>query len=88
MDGKRVLNLLLEQLPGFANHPKLKAAAVQAIESFGVGPAAVRTIAGNTVLHTALEEKLARFKGVEGGDRIPIGIQFQRGHDSFAGRQG
>ncbi len=76
VDGKKVLNLCSNNYLGFANHPKLKEAAAQAIESFGVGPAAVRTIAGNTVLHTALEEKLARFKGVEAA------IAFQSGFNS------
>jgi len=79
VDGKRVLNLCSNNYLGFANHPKLKEAAAQAIESFGVGPAAVRTIAGSTVLHTALEEKLARFKGVEAA------IAFQSGFNSNVG---
>jgi glycine C-acetyltransferase len=79
VDGKKVLNLCSNNYLGFANHPALKEAAAQAIESFGVGPAAVRTIAGNTVLHTALEEKLARFKGVEAA------IAFQSGFNSNVG---
>jgi glycine C-acetyltransferase len=79
VDGKKVLNLCSNNYLGFANHPKLKEAAARAIESFGVGPAAVRTIAGNTVLHTELEEKLARFKGVEAA------IAFQSGFNSNVG---
>ncbi|MDD5543843.1 MAG: glycine C-acetyltransferase [Acidobacteriia bacterium] len=65
VDGKKVLNLCSNNYLGFANHPQLKDAAKRAIDAYGVGPAAVRTIAGNTVLHNELEEKLARFKGVE-----------------------
>ncbi len=65
VDGKKVLNLCSNNYLGLANHPRLKAAAKKAIDEFGVGPAAVRTIAGNTVLHNALEEKLSHFKGVE-----------------------
>ena len=76
LEGREVLNLCSNNYLGFANHPKLKEAAARAIESFGVGPAAVRTIAGNTVLHAALEEKLARFKGVEAA------IAFQSGFNS------
>jgi len=79
VDGQKVLNLCSNNYLGFANHPKLKEAAARAIESFGVGPAAVRTIAGNTVLHTELEEKLARFKGVEAA------IAFQSGFNSNVG---
>ena len=65
VDGKRVLNLCSNNYLGFANHVQLKEAARKAIDEFGVGPAAVRTIAGNMVLHNQLEEKLARFKRVE-----------------------
>ena len=65
VDGKRVLNLCSNNYLGFANHVQLKEAARKANDEFGVGPAAVRTIAGNMVLHNQLEEKLARFKRVE-----------------------
>jgi glycine C-acetyltransferase len=65
VDGKRVLNFCTNNYLGLANHPKLKAAACRAIEEWGVGPAAVRSIAGTLELHRRLEERLARFKGVE-----------------------
>jgi glycine C-acetyltransferase len=66
VDGKKVLNLCSNNYLGFANDPKLKSASQKAIETFGVGPAAVRTIAGTTKLHKELERKLLLFKGVEG----------------------
>lgn len=65
VDGKRVLNLCSNNYLGFANHPKLRKAAQEAVERFGVGPAAVRTIAGTMSLHLELENKLASFKGAE-----------------------
>lgn len=65
VDGKKVLNLCSNNYLGFANDPQLKSAAQRAIEAHGVGPAAVRTIAGTTTLHKELERKLALFKGVE-----------------------
>jgi glycine C-acetyltransferase len=65
VDGKRVLNLCTNNYLGLANHPRLREAAHAAIERFGVGPAAVRSIAGTLSLHTELEQKLAAFKGVE-----------------------
>lgn len=65
VDGKRVLNLCANNYLGLANHPRLKDAAKNAIDQMGIGPAAVRSIAGTTTLHTTLEERLARFKGVE-----------------------
>ena len=65
VDGKKVFNLCSNNYLGFANSPQLKSAAQKAIEMYGVGPAAVRTIAGTTTLHKELERKLALFKGVE-----------------------
>jgi len=65
VDGKRVLNLCTNDYLGLANHPKLKEAAKQAIDRWGVGPAAVRSIAGTQELHVELERRLAQFKGVE-----------------------
>ncbi|MDO8094846.1 MAG: glycine C-acetyltransferase [Candidatus Brocadiales bacterium] len=64
-DGKKVLNLCSNNYLGFANDPQLKSSAQKAVETYGVGPAAVRTIAGTTTLHKELEQKLALFKGVE-----------------------
>ncbi|MCS7222307.1 MAG: glycine C-acetyltransferase [Anaerolineae bacterium] len=65
VDGKRVLNLCTNDYLGLANHPKLREAAKQAIDRWGVGPAAVRSIAGTQELHVELERRLAQFKGVE-----------------------
>jgi glycine C-acetyltransferase len=65
VDGKRVLNLCANNYLGLANHPRLQEAAHAAIERFGVGPAAVRSIAGSLSLHQELEQQLAAFKGVE-----------------------
>jgi glycine C-acetyltransferase len=65
VDGKRVLNLCTNDYLGLANHPKLKEAAKQAIDRWGVGPAAVRSIAGTQELHVELERRLTQFKGVE-----------------------
>jgi glycine C-acetyltransferase len=65
VDGRRVLNLCSNNYLGFANHPLLKEAAVKAIEDWGVGPAAVRSIAGTLTLHRELEKRLAEFKRAE-----------------------
>ena len=54
VDGKRVLNFCTNNYLGLANHPQLKSAARQAIEDWGVGPAAVRSIAGTLELHRRL----------------------------------
>jgi glycine C-acetyltransferase len=65
VDGKRVLNFCSNNYLGMANHPRLVQAAKEAVEKYGVGPAAVRTIAGTMDLHVELERRLAAFKGVE-----------------------
>ena len=65
INGKTVLNFCSNNYLGLANHPKLKEAAKAAIDKYGIGPAAVRTIAGTTSLHKELEEKLAKFKKAE-----------------------
>jgi len=73
VDGRRVLNFCSNNYLGLANHPTLVAAAKKAVDEMGVGPAAVRTIAGTTSLHLELEKRLAAFKGVEAA------ITFQSG---------
>ena len=65
VDGKDVLNFCSNNYLGLANHPKLIEAAKEATKKYGVGPAAVRTIAGTTNLHVELEKRLAKFKGAE-----------------------
>ncbi len=65
VDGKRVLNLCTNNYLGLADHPRLKAAAKEAVDRYGVGPTAVRTIAGTLALHRELERKVAAFKKVE-----------------------
>lgn len=65
VDGRRVLNFCTNNYLGLANHPRMKEMATKAIEEWGVGPAAVRSIAGTQDLHVELERRLANFKGVE-----------------------
>jgi glycine C-acetyltransferase len=65
VDGKDVLNFCSNNYLGLANHPKLVEAANEATKKYGVGPAAVRTIAGTMDLHVELEQRLAKFKGAE-----------------------
>lgn len=65
VDGKRVLNFCTNNYLGLANDPRLKAAAQKAIDDWGVGPTAVRSIAGTLELHREFERRIAAFKGVE-----------------------
>jgi glycine C-acetyltransferase len=68
-----VLNFCSNNYLGLANHPRLVEAAQTAAEAYGVGPAAVRSIAGTMGLHLELEKRLAEFKGVSAA------ITFQSG---------
>ena len=74
VDGKRVLNFCSNNYLGIADHPRLKAAAQQAIEKYGVGPAAVRSIAGTLELHVEFERRMATFKGVEASLYVQSGF--------------
>jgi glycine C-acetyltransferase len=78
-DGRKVINLASNNYLGFATHPKLREAALAATREYGVGSGAVRTIAGTMRLHLELEEKIARFKGVEAC------VVFQSGFTANAG---
>jgi len=78
-DGRRVVNLASNNYLGLCNHPKLREAAIDATKKYGVGSGAVRTIAGTMRIHMELEEKIARFKGVEAC------VVFQSGFAANAG---
>jgi glycine C-acetyltransferase len=65
IDGRRMLNFCANNYLGLANHPRLREAAKAAIDKFGIGPGAVRTIAGTMSLHVELERRLAEFKKAE-----------------------
>ena len=78
-DGREVINLASNNYLGLCDHPKLREAAVAAIDKYGVGSGAVRTIAGTMRIHMELEEKIAHFKGVEAC------VVFQSGFTANAG---
>lgn len=65
VDGKKVLNMCSNNYLNFADNEKLKADSIKAIQEWGVGPGAVRTIAGTLEIHNQLEKELAEFKNVD-----------------------
>jgi glycine C-acetyltransferase len=65
VDHKSVVNLSSNNYLGLTTHPKLRKAALKAIDDFGVGTGSVRTIAGTMEIHMELERRLADFKKVE-----------------------
>lgn len=73
VDGKRVLNFCSNNYLGLANHPAMVSAARDILYKYGIGPGAVRSIAGTMDIHLELERRLAAFKGVEAA------ITFQSG---------
>lgn len=79
LNGKKAINLSSNNYLGFANHPRIKRAAISAIEKYGVGAGAVRTIVGNMDIHEQLDQKLAEFK------REDAAIAFQSGFNCNAG---
>ena len=54
VNGKKVLNLCSNNYLGFANHAELKEASKKDVDEYGVGPGAVRTIAGTQKIHLEL----------------------------------
>ena len=65
ISGKDFLNMCSNNYLGLANHPEVKKAAIEAIEEYGVGAGAVRSIAGTNEIDIKLEEKVAKFKHME-----------------------
>lgn len=65
INGKEVVQLSSNNYLGLTNHPRMKAAAIEAVEQYGAGTGSVRTIAGTFTMHEQLETKLAKFKHTE-----------------------
>jgi len=63
VDGREVLMLTSNNYLGFANHPRVVAAAREALARWGNGLGSVRFICGTQQLHKELEETIARFFG-------------------------
>jgi 8-amino-7-oxononanoate synthase len=64
-DGRRLLSFSCNDYLNLSQNPKIVAAAVEAIERYGVGAGASRLVTGNHPLYAALEERLARLKGTD-----------------------
>ena len=79
VDGRAVVNLASNNYLGLTTHPRLRAAAIEATERYGVGAGSVRPIAGTMALHVELERRLAEFKQTEAA------LVFQSGFTANAG---
>ena len=65
LEGKEAVLLCSNNYLGLAEHPALREAAIRALERYGCGAGASRSVSGTTELHRELEERIARFKGCE-----------------------
>ncbi|MDD5474362.1 MAG: 8-amino-7-oxononanoate synthase [Candidatus Methanoperedens sp.] len=64
-DGRELILLSSNNYLGLTTHPKVKKAALEAIEQYGTGAGGSRLTTGNTELYNSLEERIAKFKGAE-----------------------
>lgn len=88
INGKKFIMFGSNNYLGLANDPRMKKAAVEAIERFGTGVAGSRFLNGNTILHEELERKLARFKNRERALIYATGYQMNVGVVSALAGQG
>src|SRR6476469_3875988 len=79
IDERRLISLSSNDYLGLTHHPRVVAAALEAVREFGAGSGAVRTIAGTMAIHEALETELAEFKDV------PAVLTFQSGFTANTG---
>ncbi len=79
VNGKRVIMIGSNNYLGLTNHPRVKEAAIKAIEKFGCGCAGSRFLNGNLEMHEELELKLARFFRKEAALVFATGYQTNLG---------
>ena len=79
VDGKKVLMFCSNNYLSLSNHPKLKEAAIKAVQTHGAGSGSVRPIAGTMDIHVELEKRLAKFK------RAEASLVYQTGFAANAG---
>jgi len=79
VNGKRVIMIGSNNYLGLTNHPRVKEAAIQAIEKYGTGCAGSRLLNGNLELHEELENKLAKFLRKEAALVFATGYQTNLG---------
>ena len=79
VNGKRVIMAGSNNYLGLTTHPRVKEAAIKAIERFGSGCAGSRLLNGNLEIHEELEKKLARFFRKEAALVFATGYQTNLG---------
>jgi 8-amino-7-oxononanoate synthase len=79
IEGKKVLMLGSNSYLGLTNHPKIKAAALAAVEKYGTGCAGSRFLNGTLDIHLELEEALAKLVNKEAVLLYSTGFQVNLG---------
>jgi len=79
VNGKRVIMIGSNNYLGLTNQPRVKEAAIKAIEKYGTGCAGSRLLNGNLDIHEDLEKKLARFLRKEAALVFATGYQTNLG---------
>jgi len=74
VDDKNVISFCSNDYLGLANHPLVKQAMINAINTYGVGSGAAHLVSGHSIIHHLLEEELAEFTG------YPRAILFSTGY--------
>ncbi|MCH8204095.1 MAG: 8-amino-7-oxononanoate synthase [Candidatus Hydrogenedentes bacterium] len=89
IDGKQVLNFSSNDYLDLANDPRLKEAAMAAVDAYGCGATASRLMAGDLVLHEQLETRLAKLVRHEASLVFASGFQANLGAiTTLAGEDG
>lgn len=73
-DGRPLINLASNDYLALAEHPRLKAAAAEAAERYGVGSGASRLVSGHLEVHAEAERRFAAFKHAEAALLLPTGF--------------
>ncbi len=79
MEGRKVVMAGSNNYLGLTTHPKVKEAAIKALEKYGTSCSGSRFLTGTIDLHIELEEKIAKFMGKESALLFSTGFQAGQG---------
>ena len=79
IEGRKVIMAGSNNYLGLTSHPKVKEAAIKAVEKYGTGCSGSRYLTGTLDLHIELEEKLAKFFKSEAVLLFSTGYQTAQG---------
>ena|ERR1043166_2820360 len=79
IEGRKVIMAGSNNYLGLTAHPKVKEAAIKAVEKYGTGCSGSRYLTGTLDLHNELEARLAKFMGTEACLLFSTGYQTAQG---------